>query len=404
MSWIRLLFLFCLLLQNFPLFSVQAWRSTPFVFFSRYHHSQRNAFCKNKLQTTPSSTANATTRRSLQSLIIAGSIFLVTSLPASADSRTIVGKRYWDIMKEGTTEERVLANTGVMDYAVATINTMYFDATGGFQFQPNDFYRSWRQWMTQHNEPNQEILASRQGLMEGLQFLVAQLDPWSTIIPREERILQEKGKDDGFLGVGVMVEAKEHPYFDSMALALPPPGMAPKSKLLTARETQYLPMVTAVIPDSPAEHAGLVAGDKIIAVANDSFLRLNSREAVARKLSSRYNAENYLGRATLTIAKPVYGPENNVIFGYRPTRVKLTTSSLQLPSPMPGNDLVRYQLIQDSIFSEQEDKVGYIRLTQFSRAATAGFLQAIRALEEQEVRMGRDICPLANQHPLISNP
>jgi hypothetical protein len=63
--------------------------------------------------------------------------------------------------------------------------------------------------------------------------------------------------------------------------------------------------MTAVAHNTPAERAGLVVGDRIVAVGDQDFLRW-TRPDIAKTLRCQYNADTYLGVADLTIAKPVY--------------------------------------------------------------------------------------------------
>eukprot|EP00540_Astrosyne_radiata_P014246 CAMPEP_0116824330 /NCGR_PEP_ID=MMETSP0418-20121206/1334_1 /TAXON_ID=1158023 /ORGANISM="Astrosyne radiata, Strain 13vi08-1A" /LENGTH=375 /DNA_ID=CAMNT_0004452683 /DNA_START=94 /DNA_END=1221 /DNA_ORIENTATION=+ len=86
----------------------------------------------------------------------------------------------------------------------------------------------------------------------------------------------------------------------------------------------------------------------------------------------------------------------DVAVGYRKSHVRLPTTSLERFQTANGDSVVHYDLLTDSIFSDElsavssvpfastsSQKVGYIRLTRFSRAATAGFLHAIESLEQQ---------------------
>jgi len=61
----------------------------------------------------------------------------------------------------------------------------------------------------------------------------------------------------------------------------------------------------------------------------------------------------------------------------------------RIPSVVGGDAIVHYELLtpNDSIFQHMTDadgsrRVGYIRLTRFSKASTAGYINAINSLEE----------------------
>jgi C-terminal processing protease CtpA/Prc len=242
--------------------------------------------------------------------------------------------------------------------------------------------------------------------------LVGQLnDPFSKYLTREELRQELVHSSDGFLGLGAIVEPPGKAFFGS-ALAVPTNLPIPKhlgntninnkDSLLAGVQVQDLPVVTALGPDSPAERAGLTVGDRIVAVGTDSFLGRSSKQVAAR-LADKYHADNYLGHIDLTIAKPVYaasmdmdqGSSNNhdVVVAYRKTRVRLATIAATsetyrtVEAEAAGGDaIVHYELLtsQDSIFDRTNagnNKVGYIRLTRFSRASTTGFIKAVQDLE-----------------------
>ena len=379
----------------------------------------------------------------------------VGSFPVHADdetaSSTAAGKRYWSIMQTSPAIERVAANEALLDYAVGTINTQYYDNTGGARFNAQEFYRQWKTMkkVAEHEVPvgNTRIpadisLESRDGSVHGLKWLVNSLDdPFSKYLTREE-LKQELERDQqGFLGTGALVEPppdrtlykpRSSSGNDSKKMAsslLPAPTTnlkqtQPSKKFLSVTRVANLPLVTAVAPDSPAERAGLVVGDRIVAVGDVDFLGWTRRD-VAKALQTKYNADSYVGWAKLTVAKPVYAGRTNtepallatsqddttsqqtqteLVVGYRQTRVLVpstkasetlttTRSAVGNPSAVFGGDaIVHYELLRSSsgsIFDHlhsgdtQDDyKVGYIRLTRFSKKSTEGYLKAVQDLEE----------------------
>eukprot|EP00956_Cyclotella_meneghiniana_P042576 scaffold248557_cov70-Cyclotella_meneghiniana.AAC.3 len=166
---------------------------------------------------------------------------------------------------------------------------------------------------------------------------------------------------------------------------------------------------------------------------------------VRKALDTKFHAENYFGQADLVLAKPIvlhswdieddvqqkyvfedgwYLPRRSLpkayqnrrteqVLGYKLSHIKsipttLTAGafkldSLQLPasqagsiqSPvrdsamtypgvMGGDSIVHYATLtsNDSIFQKTGARpVGYIRLTRFSKASTAGYINAINSLE-----------------------
>ena len=349
------------------------------------------AFAAEIFTTTPATTLSSS------------SLLTSTSMPA--------GKKYWDIQEQGTDPERMQANTALMDYAVGTINTMYYDNSAGTLFMPKVFYTAWRIWLNQG--AGAETLINRHGAVEGMHWLVGQLnDPFSKYLTREELRQELVSSSDGFLGLGAIVEPPGQAFFGNRSpLAVPTNLPIPKQlaggkkdpALLAGIQIQHLPVVTALAPDSPAERAGLTVGDRIVAVGTDSFLG-DSAGKVSARLLEKYQADNYMGHPDLTIAKPVYAPvsgmdegtsERDVVVAYRKTHVRLATSIAATPQRYTtkgvdvagGDAIVHYELLtsQDSIFDRTiasgSNKVGYIRLTRFSRASTKGFVNAVHELE-----------------------
>ena len=448
--------------------------------------------------------------------------------------------RYWSLINSNNKEEIISANEKLMDYAVGTINTMYYDNSGGAFFYPKDFYDRWKvlrvyakegidgvQDMISHsnnvkqvskvnkvipkasaatvtateteqfnpqlfiiqdnqvkvkmnywnnNNMNNQLSTlpphafdSREDVVTSLKWLVGTLDdPYSKYLTREELQQELNVRNDGFLGLGFIVEAPS----DAGAIGLKMNGLKSNSVssslsptikksskkkqsndniLLSSMGISNLPVVTAVAPNSPAEKSGIVVGDRIAAVGSDEFLGLKV-ENVMKKFRIYTGAENYFGNPELTVAKPVYrdrslnfddsnsaGSFENVdissinkdeVIGYKLSRVRLATISLQsgivsddtrrspmVPTstsstsstifnktPLSGGDsIVQWELLtpNESIFRKSSflvndednissfnnefrstDRVGYIRLTRFSRLSTAGFVNAIEELEK----------------------
>lgn len=437
--------LFCLLLNEFE--STYAW-SPPNVQKIETEFRWNRMPCRHLRRTTTVVNAisndhdthnnknyqNGIFLKSISKQIVASGVLLIASAflcfdNALAASDMPVGKRYWCIMESSSKEERIHANEALLDYAVGTINTQYYDNTGGNNFAPSDFYRQWRSFrrMAVSGEagaytpsrrealpvdiPKGVSLDTRDGAVQGLRWLVGSLnDPFSKYLTREE-LQQELSLigQDGFLGTGAIVEAPQARARPKMSSdkAISPLSVQDfhgLKKVLSIARAANLPVVTAVEPDSPAERAGFVVGDRIVAVGSNSFLGW-SRQEVSKTLATKYNAQSYFGQAELTIAKPVYAfPESStrdVVVGYRPSRVHLPTKAtesvptFQIHNELAasgGDNIVHYQLLSSStgsIFDHfhsanviQDDyKVGYIRLTRFSKASTNGYLNAVQELE-----------------------
>lgn len=310
------------------------------------------------------------------------------------------------------------------------------------------------------------LLDSRESTVKGIKWLVSTLeDPYSAYLTREELQKELYTRDDGFLGLGAIVDI---PPITSSTTPSPPPlrttrflrMSSSRPSLLSTTAVKNLPRVTAIVPDSPAERAGLVVGDRIVAVGDDKFLGL-TRDQVIRRLLVYTGAENYFGYPECSIAKPLFAVKQNFIsdsqsindnivksesdelIGYKLSKVRLKTLSLEpfkpfqvpsssievssradnnfrssssdivLASSSGGDSIVHWQLLTSkaSIFSKYYnydahdidfldvstktssipyssssslvDRVGYIRLTRFSRSSTAGFIKAIEELEKR---------------------
>lgn len=365
---------------------------------------------RNNIATPFASLQKSAFWKSLVGFALATTLLFCSSVgPAAAEnvpppSRLPSGQQYWSIIQEGRPEEKIAANTALLDYAVGTINTMYYDFSGGAYFQPRDFYILWKDWLRHEN--GLTILESREGAVEGLKWLVAQLnDPFSSYLTKEQLRAELQPSNHGFLGLGVIVksslESKDSIFFGASrapVMAKLPTDLKKRGTggsyqhLLDAASVAHLPVVTAVLPDSPAERAGLVVGDRIMAVGEDTELQ---------SLDKFSSAENYFGYPDLTIAKPVYaGNEQGreVVVAYRPIGLQIPTlvtadtifSATDEERLMGGNAIVHYEVLRQTIFdpfsvTESVNSVGYIRLTRFSKAATAGFIEAVEVLEKEQV-------------------
>ena len=264
---------------------------------------------------------------------------------------------------------------------------MYYDHSGGAVFQPRDFFKAWHEWLA----TSRASLETRQGVEEGLRFLTRELkDPYSKYLTREELERERAGHAEGsagFLQLGVMVEAPSAQTFFRSSLGSPvlseiPPGFKSTAHLLSARQVQSLPVAMAVKPNSAAERIGLTVGDRVVAVGTDSFLHKDAQTV----LDHWKDVEPQDG-LEITIAKPVYAADSrddqDVIVAYRQQRLRLPKNAEldddKLLSPVHF-DLLRGR--QSSLFSDTPQKIGYIRLTGFSKAATTAFVGAIENLEK----------------------
>lgn len=290
--------------------------------------------------------------------------------------------------------------------------------------------------MTGATVPKGASLDNREGAVQGLRWLVSTLDdPFSKYLTRDE--LKEElsvSGDRSFLGTGAIVEAyvESIPQRSGGAESISPSlnratkglrafnartyQLQATKKNLPTTKVSNLPVITAIEPDSLAERVGLVVGDRIVAVGSKSFLGRTKHDVgiVFTSTTNKYNGRFMTASATpsqdlvadLTIAKPIYAfpgsSTRDIVVGYRQSRLRVPTTTVdQNPtfetpdSTIRGGDnLVHYQLLSSStsgsIFDRMrsdaavgnDSKVGYLRLTRFSKASTDAYVKAIDQLEE----------------------
>ena len=426
------------------------------------------------------------------SLVAAFTIF--TTTPANAIESSLVEgqipplnpaqRRYTAVLSSGSPEEISAANEALLDHAVGTINTMYFDNTGGNKFDTKRMYSRWgalrayakggesglenfkkaelrriqreqADWieindgsldgeesakaLLEDRLPSAELVAmppdafsSREGAVKGLNWLVSTLkDPYSQYLTKEQLFQELKTSPDGFMGTGALVEAPQRVLRQDVFKMKQDQGSDKKSTqrsiqsyqkkgkktpaLLSIEQIADLPVVTAVTANSFAERDGIVVGDRIVSVGKDSFVGLGNDEVTRRLDSGRYDRIavsrdlRQQPQRIVAIAKPVKMTDENIrqerIVGYRVSRINLKPSSSQTTDVTDGSNddyeesrsrvlvqggdaIVQYKLLapNNSIFqkgdnAEEKRSIGYIRLTRFSRASTAGYVKAISELE-----------------------
>jgi Peptidase family S41 len=161
-----------------------------------------------------------------------------------------------------------------------------------------------------------------------------------------------------------------------------------------------------VAPDSAAEREGVTVGDRIVGVVTDGArsreLFLGKSPGYISRRMGEYSdaAANHADGWEVTLAKPIVATAGvrDVVVGYRTTRLHVSDTGSDVARQLlrhvsdgsvgGGSSLVHYELLKDTIFSHaasersNSEAVGYIRLTRFSRAATADFVAAIVSLQK----------------------
>jgi carboxyl-terminal processing protease len=121
--------------------------------------------------------------------------------------------------------------------------------------------------------------------------------------------------------------------------------------------------VIAPIEDTPASRAGLLAGDKIVKIEGKSTEKLNVQDAV-HKLRGEPGT-----KVTLTIMRP----KSREVKDYTLTRAIIPVESVK--------DLTGRTVKSASSFPFVDDKIGYVRLTQFNEPTSDEMEAALKKLE-----------------------
>ena len=120
-------------------------------------------------------------------------------------------------------------------------------------------------------------------------------------------------------------------------------------------------ILTVISPmeDSPAFKAGILAGDKIVKIDGKTAEKFSNQDAM-KKLRGEAGTE-----VTLTISRPTF-PE--------PKDFKLTRANIKVETVKDVNNRREFPI--------GENKVGYVRLTQFGEQTTSELQDALKKLEQ----------------------
>ena len=184
----------------------------------------------------------------------------------------------------------------------------------------------------------------RRELMEAaIQGMLQRLDQYSSYIPREEMDRFNQIVEQEYGGVGIQVNVD--------------------------RQTGRLTVVTP-LPGGPAYFKGVRAGDVIVEINGDPTDGFTTDEAVARLKGPR-GAE-----VTIGVKRADSGPEDPV------EQITIVRDIVQLTT-------VRGDTFRDGNWDfmlDDKSKVGYIRLTHFSRHSAEEFSQALDTLQNQGMK------------------
>lgn len=181
---------------------------------------------------------------------------------------------------------------------------------------------------------------SRRELVEAaIEGVISKLDQYSNYIPPEDLDRFRSGVENEFGGIGIQV--------------------AIQNGWLT---------ITSPIVGTPAYRAGLLAGDVIIKIEGVSTKGITLDEAV-KKLKGKVGTE-----VTFTVRHAHNNEEETVHVKRELVRVDSVLGDVRT-----GDDSWNW-------FLDEEKKIGYIRLTSFSRRTTEDLRQALKELETSGMR------------------
>jgi len=164
--------------------------------------------------------------------------------------------------------------------------------------------------------------ASVQGLLDALD------DPYTTYLDAEQLAALRDHNEGAYVGVGIQVAGRND-----------------------------VVVITRVFPDSPAAKAGLAAGDRVVAVDGVAARGGALDAAIARVRGPEGTA------VTLTVRRP----------GERPREHELIRSRIKVPA------------VRSRVIASDGQKVGYLRLLQFTRGAADALRLEVSALIDKDV-------------------
>jgi carboxyl-terminal processing protease len=123
--------------------------------------------------------------------------------------------------------------------------------------------------------------------------------------------------------------------------------------------------VVAPMEDTPGFRAGILTGDRIVKIDGKSAERLATAEAVKR----------LRGAPGTDVTLTVFRPSTGVTKDYTLTRALIPVSTVK--------DLSGYSLKRPEAFPVGENKVGYVRLTQFGEQTAGDLEDALKRLESR---------------------
>lgn len=184
------------------------------------------------------------------------------------------------------------------------------------------------------DEPDQQKLieGAINGMVESLD------DPYTQFFPIEEYKAFEESVNAEFTGIGAEVSI----------------------------ENNRLHIVTP-LEDSPAWQAGVMAGDTVMKIEGEDTLNMDINDAI-KKLKGPAGTD-----VRITVRHASGGEEELTI-----TRAKIEVQTVR--------GFRRDADHKYNYFLDAENKVGYVRLTQFSQRTTEEVAEALLALKEQGVR------------------
>ncbi len=182
-------------------------------------------------------------------------------------------------------------------------------------------------------------VSERELIEAAIQGMISRLDPYSNYIPPQDLDQFRKGIDREFIGIGIQVSDRDGHL-----------------------------QITSPLFDTPAWHAGLRAGDKILKI-NDTSTRGLSIDDAVKLMSGDVGTE-----VSITVLHPD---------GKKAETVKLIRQRIQQPTVIGFHRDLKG--VWD-YFCDHEQRIGYVRITAFSGKTSRDLRRILTRLLEQGMR------------------
>mmetsp|Transcript_24709 Transcript_24709/g.31956 ORF Transcript_24709/g.31956 Transcript_24709/m.31956 type:complete len:494 (-) Transcript_24709:503-1984(-) len=275
-------------------------------------------------------------------LCIAVGLWLPINEPASAQGSPAMYRQatlYRTVMDTGDEELMAAANKQLLDQVWGTIGTMYYDTTGGMKFSPGYEWRQyWNQLVKERANSFKSVELTRKEIKQMLDTIQ---DPYAEYL----------SPDDIF---GDKLTNQKKPVISNIGIQAIPQQVSPAL------------LVSAVLPESPAEKAGIEIGDYILSAAD--WKAGFSPELSQAEIDSFFSGED--------------GEEVKVqVEKAKRKRGESTLQEIVLRKTRTEAPAVTSQTLN----SEDGRTIGYIRIRYFNKDSTDQLISVLRNMQQEKV-------------------